>query len=117
MDTLQRQTVRRTAERKLQAPRRFFLTTDRAPVHAGDPPEVFELVAKLLADYRDKIVPVVDDIIQEFSDPDRQTSAATAYIARIGSEIPDATIRAAVKKLASSKFRQRGIDVPTAVAN
>ena len=89
------------------------MPNDRIPVHAGDPPEVFELVAKLLADYRDKIVPVVDDIIQEFSDPDVRISAATAYVARIGSEIPDTTIRAAVKRLASSKFRQRGIDVPS----
>jgi hypothetical protein len=89
----------------------FFMPTDRVPIHAGDPPEVFELVAKLLADYREKIVPVVDDIIQELSDPDARCAAATAYVAKSGSEIPDATIRAAVKKLASSKFRQRGIDV------
>jgi hypothetical protein len=88
------------------------MSTDRLPVHAGDPPEVFEAVAKLLADYRDKIVPVIDDVIQEFSDPAARRAAATAYVARIGSEIPDTTIRAAVKKLALSKFRQRGVDVP-----
>jgi hypothetical protein len=87
------------------------MPTDRAPVHAGDPPEVFEAVAKLLAEYRNAIVRDVADIKAKFSDPDLQTSAATAYVAAIGSEIPDATIRAAVKKLASSKFRQRGIDV------
>jgi len=112
MDTLQRQTVRRAAERKLQAPWRFFMPTDRAPVHAGDPPEVFEAEAKLLAAYRDAIVSAIDDIMAKFSDADLQTSAATAYVANAGSEIPDATIRAAVKRLASSKFRQRGIDVP-----
>jgi hypothetical protein len=112
MDTLQRQTVRHTAERKLQAPWRFFMPTDRAPVHAGDPPEIFEAEVKLLAAYRDAIVADIDDIMAKFSDPDLQTSAATAYVAKIGSEIPDATIRAAVKKLASGKFRQRGIEVP-----
>jgi hypothetical protein len=88
------------------------MPTDRAPVHAGDPPEVFEAVAKLLTEYRDVIVTDIDDITAKFSDPDLQTSAATAYVSKIGSEIPDATIRAAVKKLAASKFRQRGIDVP-----
>jgi hypothetical protein len=65
----------------------------------------------LLAAYRDATVTVIDDIMAKFFDPDLQTSAATAYVAKIGSEIPDATIRAAVKMLASSKFRQRGIDV------
>jgi hypothetical protein len=89
----------------------IFMATDRAPVHAGDRPEVFEAVAKLLAQYRDVIVRDIDDITAKFSDLDLQTSAATAYVAAIGSEIPDVTIRAAVKKLASSKFRQRGIDV------
>lgn len=88
------------------------MPTDRAPVHAGDPPEVFEVEAKLLAAYRDAIVTDIDGIMAKFSDPNLQTSAATAYVAKIGSEISDATIRAAVKKLASSKFRQRGIDVP-----
>jgi hypothetical protein len=88
------------------------MPNDRAPVHAGDPPEVFELVAKLLADYRDKIVPDVDDIIEKFSDPDARITSATAYVARIGSEIPDTTIRASVERLASSKFRQCGVDVP-----
>jgi hypothetical protein len=84
----------------------------RAPVHAADPPEVFETEAKLLAAYRDAIVSDIDDIMAKFSDADLQTSAATAYVAKIGSEISDATIRAAVKRLASSKFRQCGIDVP-----
>jgi hypothetical protein len=88
------------------------MPTDRAPVHAGDPPEVFEAEAKLLAAYRDAIATDIDDIMANFSDPDLQTSAATAYVAKIGSEIPDATIRSAVKRLASSKFRQRRIDVP-----
>lgn len=88
------------------------MPTDRVPIHAGDPPEVFEAEAKLLAAYRDAIVADVDDMIEKFSDPDAQASGAKAYVARIGSEIPDATIRAAVKRLASSKFRQRGVDVP-----
>lgn len=88
------------------------MPTDRTPVHATDPPEVFEAEARLLAAYRDAIVADIDDIMANFSDADLQTRAATAYVAKIGSEIPDATIRAAVKKLASSKFRQRGIDVP-----
>jgi hypothetical protein len=88
------------------------MPTDRAPVHAGDPTEVFEAEAKLLAAYRDAIVADVDDIIEKFSDHDAQARAAKAYVARIGSAIPDATIGAAVKKLASSKFRQRGVDVP-----
>jgi hypothetical protein len=90
----------------------IFMPTDRVPIHAGDPPEVFELQAKLLAAYRDAIAADIDDITAKFPDPDLQIGAATAYVARIGSEIPDTTIRAAVKRLASSKFRQRGIHVP-----
>jgi hypothetical protein len=83
----------------------------RIPVHAGDPPEVFEAEAKLLAAYRSAIVSDVSAIVEKFPDPDDQTHAAKAYVAKIGSEIPDSTIKAAVKRLAASKFRLRGIEV------
>jgi hypothetical protein len=88
-----------------------FMPTDRVPIHAGDPPEVFEAEAKLLAAYRDAILRDVDDIIAKFADPLQQACAAAAYIQKIGSGIPDATIKAAVEQLAYSKFWQRGVDV------
>jgi hypothetical protein len=83
----------------------------RIPVHAGDPPEVFEAEAKLLAAYSGEFARVVSAIVEKFPDPDDQTRAAKAYAAKIGSEIPDSTIKAAVKRLAASKFRLRGIEV------
>jgi hypothetical protein len=80
-------------------------------IHAGSPLEVFEAEAKLLAAYRDAIATDIDDIMAKFSDPDLRTRAAKAYVVKIGSEIPDSTIEAAVKRLAASKFRLRGIEV------
>jgi hypothetical protein len=83
----------------------------RIPVHAGDPPEVFEAEAKLLVAYSSAIALAVSAIVEKFPDPDDQTLAAKAYVAKIGSEIPDSTIEAAVKRLAASKFRLCGIEV------
>lgn len=83
----------------------------RTPIHAGDPPEVFEEEAKLLAAYSSEFARVVSAIVEKFPDPDDQAHAAKAYVAQIGSEIPDSTIKAAVKRLAASKFRLRGIQV------
>jgi hypothetical protein len=83
----------------------------RIPVHAGDPPEVFEAEAKPLAAYSSEIARDVSAIVEKFPDPDDQTCAAKAYVAKIGSEIPDSTIEVAVKRLAASKFRLRGIEV------
>jgi hypothetical protein len=89
-----------------------FMPTDRAPVHGGDPPEVFEAEAKLLAAYSSAIALAVSAIVEKFPDhPNDQTLAAKAFVAKIGSEIPDSTIEAAVKRLAASKFRLRGIEV------
>lgn len=65
----------------------------------------------MLSAYSSAIALAVSDIVEKFRDPDDQTVAAKAYVARIGSEIPDSTIEAAVKRLAASKFRLRGIEV------
>jgi hypothetical protein len=83
----------------------------RIPIHAGDPAEVFELEAKLLAAYRDVIARDIDDIIAKFPDPDDRSRAAKAFVAKIAHNIPDTTIAAAVERLAASKFRLRGIQV------
>ncbi len=83
----------------------------RIPVHAGDPPEVFDAEAKLLAAYSNEFARVVSAIVEKFPDTDEQTCAARAYVAKIGSDIPDSTIETAVKRLAASKFRLRGIKV------
>ena len=61
--------------------------------------------------YSSEFARVVSATVEKFPDPDDQTRAARAYVAKIGSEIPDSTIKAAVKRLAASKFRLRGIQV------
>jgi|HubBroStandDraft_6_1064221.scaffolds.fasta_scaffold4234302_1 hypothetical protein len=81
----------------------------RRAIHAGDPPEVFELEAKLLAAYRERIEAVVGDILSKFPDPDARKAAATAFIDNIGANMPDETIQAAIKKLATTKFRLCGV--------
>ncbi len=79
----------------------------------GDAPVVFEMEAKLLAAYA--ILTDLDHIMAKLSDAELRIIATSTYVAQIGSEIPDATIRAAVKKLAASKFQQHGIDVPNCI--
>jgi hypothetical protein len=96
---------------KIHSTRKSQPDQPRIPVHAGDPPEVFEAEAKLLAAYSSEFALAVSDIVEKFPDPDDQAHAAKAFVAKIGSEIPDSTIEAAVKRLAASKFRLRGIDV------
>jgi len=81
----------------------------RRPIHADDPPEVFEAEAQLLAAYSNAIGQAVDEIIAEFPEPEYAAVAAKAYIDKIGENIPDQTIKAAVKKLATIKFKLRGI--------
>jgi hypothetical protein len=81
----------------------------RQPVSSDDPIEVWAEVASLLSEYRDNINRDVEDILAKFPDPDASTVAATAYIGAIGENMPDVTIRAAIKKLAANKFRLRGM--------
>jgi hypothetical protein len=76
----------------------------RIAIHAGDPPGIFEEEAKLLALYASAIERDVADILEKFPG-----STGTAYIENIGENIPDETIKAAVKRLAASKFRQKGM--------
>jgi len=81
----------------------------RRAIHAGDPPEVFEAEAKLLAAYSERIEAALADILTEFLDLDARKAAATAFIATIDTDMPDETIRAAIKRLTTVKFRLRGI--------
>jgi len=83
--------------------------TPRVSIHAGDPPEVFEIEAKLLTEYSERIARDVDDILGKCPDPKEAQAEAAAYIAKIGENIQDDTIKAAVKRLATVKFRLRGI--------
>jgi hypothetical protein len=83
----------------------------RRAIHAGDPPGVFEIEAELLAAYSEPIDAAVEDILSEFSYPDARELAATAFIANIGTDMPDETIRAALERLVTVKFRLRGIEV------
>jgi hypothetical protein len=62
---------------------------------------------KVLANYGERIGRAADDIATNFPDPDLSAAAANAFIAVVGSNIPDETIRAAVKRLAADKFRRR----------
>jgi hypothetical protein len=77
----------------------------RLPVHAGDPPEVFIEEANLLAFYSELIARDVRKINAQCSTDAELHVAAAAYIAEIGSNIPDPIIHAAVRRLAVLKFR------------
>jgi hypothetical protein len=87
------------------------MTSDRLAIHAGDPDAVFVEEAKLLAYYSATIAPVVDDIMQEFLDPAAARVAAAAYIAARTRDIPDETIKGAVRTLARKKFQIRGLEL------
>jgi hypothetical protein len=82
---------------------------ERQSIHSGDPDAVFIEEAKLLAVYSEQIDRDADDILARFPGPEKPIAAATAYIAKVGENIPDETIKSAVKKLAASKFRSRGM--------
>jgi hypothetical protein len=86
------------------------------PIHAGDPPEVFAEEAKLLAWYGEHIGSSAKKLIAQCSGPAEQRAAAEGYLSEVGSNIPDSTIRAAVRRLAALKFRKLGVDVAHSVA-
>ena len=67
--------------------------------------------AELLTEWGEAIGRCVKDIAGQFPKPNSSTAAATAFIARIGNEIPDSTIKAAVKRLATVRFRIAGVEV------
>jgi hypothetical protein len=73
--------------------------TERIPIGPDDPDEVFVLEADLLAQYSECIARDVADILAKYPG-----STGEAYIAAIGQDIPDETIRGAVKRLATIKF-------------
>jgi hypothetical protein len=77
----------------------------RVSIHSADRREVFAEEAKLLTMYGEQIARSVANIIAKYPGPEAANAAATAYIAAIGSNIPDDTIRTAVKRLATVKFR------------
>jgi hypothetical protein len=81
----------------------------RLSIHARDRREVFAEEAKLLTMYGEQIARSVENIIAKYPEPEGSNAAATAYIAAIGSNIPDETIKAAVRRLAIVKFRLRGV--------
>jgi hypothetical protein len=89
--------------------RGFGETGQRIPIGPNDPPEVFVLEANLLVIYSDLISEAVDDILEKFPGQEQPRAAAAAFIAKIGEDIPDETIRGAVKRLATIKFRLRGV--------
>ena len=81
----------------------------RVSIHAADRREVFAEEARLLTTYAEQIASSVEKIIDKYPEPEGSNAAARAYIAAIGFNIPDDTIRAAVKRLATIKFRLRGV--------
>jgi hypothetical protein len=82
--------------------------TQRIPIHAGDPDEIFVLEAQLLMEWGAAIEKNVADILEKFPD---YASTWSTYIDTIGSNVPDEVIRAAIKRLAISKIRQAGVAI------
>jgi hypothetical protein len=78
--------------------------SERIPIGPDDPDEVFVLEANLLAQYSELISQAADDIQAKYPG---SKAAAAAFIATIGADIPDSTILAAVKRLATIKFQLR----------
>jgi hypothetical protein len=88
----------------------------RLPIHAADPPEVFAEEARLLAHYSEQIGSSAKKLIAQCSGPAEQRAAAEGYLAKIGSNIPDPIIRAAVRRLAALNFRKLGVNVQHPIA-
>jgi hypothetical protein len=74
-------------------------------ISADDPIEVWAVGAAVLAAYSNVINRNVEDMLAEFPDADDFRRLAKAYINKLGENLPDETIRAALKKLAANKFR------------
>jgi hypothetical protein len=74
-----------------------------------DPLEILIEEAKLLDQFRVQTDLAADDILKKFPDLPHARAAATAFIARIGSNIPDYSIAAAVKNIAIVEFARRGV--------
>jgi hypothetical protein len=91
-----------------QTGRAMSNTAQRIPIHAGDPDEVFVVEAELLTQYATLIERDVADILAKFPG---STAGWAAYVDTLGSDIPDDTIKAAVKRLAVSKIRQAGVAI------
>jgi hypothetical protein len=83
----------------------------RLPIHAGDSDEVFEAEARLLMQYATLIERDAVDIVGRYSDPDFAKAAARGYASKIAWNVPDSTIKAAIERLAISKFRQAGVAI------
>jgi hypothetical protein len=79
-------------------------TTMRRPICAEDPEEIFQVEARLLADYATAIERDVLKIAAKFPG-----TTGTEYVEQIGENISDETLKAAVKKLAAVKFWLRGM--------
>ena len=77
----------------------------RLPVHAGDPPAVFEIVADFLRWYSGRIERDVDKLAADCRTREELEAVAAGYVGAIGNNIPDQTIRAAVKRCARVKFQ------------
>ena len=88
----------------------------RLPIHAGDEAGVFEEEAKLLAYYSELIGRSAKKIIAQCGSGAEQRAAAEAFLGEVGSNIPDSTIQAAVRRLAALKFRALGVDVQRPIA-
>lgn len=88
------------------------MVDDKTAIIFDDPIDVHVEIGKLLEQYRPLINKSADAILLRFPGSNLSRIAAAAYVKELGSEIPDPTVRAAVKNLAVGEFARRGIAWP-----
>ena len=77
----------------------------RLPINAGDPPGVFEELAKLLTYYRDQIETDVRRLRGKCDTLAELQVVGNAYVATIANNCPDPIIKDSIKRLAHLKFK------------
>ncbi|SNB53960.1 hypothetical protein SAMN05414138_1029 [Rhodoplanes sp. JGI PP 4-B12] len=84
-------------------------TISQKAILFDEPLDVLIEEARLLDLYREQIGEAIEDILRKSPNSLCSRAAATAFVARIGSNIPDHSIAAAVKSLAIIEFARRGL--------
>ncbi|MGD0419803.1 MAG: hypothetical protein ABSA68_09555 [Xanthobacteraceae bacterium] len=85
---------------------------EKSAIRFDDPIDVQIEIGKLLDQYRPQINKCADEILLRFCGSNLSRIAAAAYVKKLGSEIPDRAVRAAVKNLAIIEFARREIAWP-----
>lgn len=81
----------------------------RSDIFLSDPLDVLILQHQFFDQCRGPVQKSADEIVSRFPDNPYLSIAATAFVEKLGDNIPDPAIRAGVKSLAIREFARRGI--------